>query len=563
METIYARDFGVMPSDSPMMMLHLRSLLDYVKETGDADIVFDEGTYHFYPDFAKEIVLCISNHDEDTIKRVAFDCTGFHDVTIHGNGSAFIFHTEILPFYLHNCKNVSVQDFSVDYARTSYSEGTIIEAEPEKVVFSVDKQKYPYRIKHNRLYFIGDNFEHEITMWLEMDKTRYAPAVGKVDVGFNHIHYGCSVSFEEKEEGVIQAVITDDRELFPSDMEAGNLLIIRHHPRSYPAFYVTDSEDVFFSDISIYHACGMGFIAQFTNHITLQNFNVTFHPAQKRVFTAAADATHFVYCKGLIQIRDCLFENQLDDPVNIHGIYGRIKTVLSETEIIAELVHEQQKGVRLGSSGDRIGFLTPDNMKTYGEAEMDSIEMLNKDYYHITLCQPIQGMKAGDAVENLSFAPDVLIEGCTFRNNRARGLLLTSAGKVVIRNNIFKTPGAAVLIEADASGWFESGAAKDILISGNVFENCAYVKQWGKAPIQVSPQIRKAEEGFYFHKRLVITDNTFTCFDERLIHAANIEEIEFTDNRILPSHAFPAIAGERFVLEHIGKWKENGNCGLL
>jgi len=559
MEIIYAKDFGVLPSAAPEMMLHLRNLLDFAKKTGSVDIEFETGTYHFYPDFAKEIMLCISNHDEDTIKRVAFDCTGFHDVTIHGNGSAFIFHTDILPVYLHNCKNVSLFGFSVDYARPSYSEGTIMKAEPQKVIFSVDKQQYPYMIKHHRLYFIGENFEHEIAMWLEMDQIRYAPAVGKVDVGFNHLHYGCSASFKERKEGIIEAEITDDAELFPPDMEAGNLLIIRHHPRSHPAFYVTDSEDIVCSDISIYHACGMGFIAQFTNNITLQNFNVTFHPARKRVFTAAADATHFVYCKGLIHIRDCLFENQLDDPVNIHGIYGRIKTVLSETGIIAELVHKQQKGVRLGLKGDQLGLLTPDTMKTYAVAEIDSIEMLNRDYCRITLCRPVQGMKLGDAVENLAYVPDVLIEDCTFRNNRARGLLLTSAGKVEVRNNIFRTPGAAVLIEADASNWFESGAAKDIIITENVFENCAYVKQWGKAPIQVSPQTAKVEEDFYFHKKLVITNNTFTCFDERLIYAANIEEIVFTGNRVLHSHAFPAIAGERIVLEHTGKWNEKKN----
>ena len=90
-------------------------------------------------------------------------------------------------------------------------------------------------------------------------------------------------------------------------------------------------------------------------------------------------------------------------------------------------------------------------------------------------------------VENKSYVPDVLIEGCIFRNNRARGLLLTSAGKVVVRNNRFQTPGAAVLIEGDSNYWFESGATRNILIEENEFDNCAYVSGWGMAPVQVSP----------------------------------------------------------------------------
>lgn len=50
----------------------------------------------------------------------------------------------------------------------------------------------------------------------------------------------------------------------------GHVIVLRHHPRSYPAAYVTASKDVTFRDVKIYHCAGMGVIAQFTENITLE-----------------------------------------------------------------------------------------------------------------------------------------------------------------------------------------------------------------------------------------------------------------------------------------------------
>ena len=61
---------------------------------------------------------------------------------------------------------------------------------------------------------------------------------------------------------------------------------------------------------------------------------VTGKPGSGHWFSLAADATHFVYCRGKIEIRNCLFERQLDDAVNINGIYDLVKNVLGKKEIL-------------------------------------------------------------------------------------------------------------------------------------------------------------------------------------------------------------------------------------
>lgn len=187
--------------------------------------------------------------------------------------------------------------------------------------------------------------------------------------------------------------------------------------------------------------------------------------------------------------------------------------------------------------------------------KISALEMLNKDYMLITFEEEIEDLKPGFVVENKSYIPDVLIEGCTFRNNRARGLLLTSAGEVIVRRNQFFTPGAAVLVEGDSNYWFESGATTHILIEENEFTDCAYVPDWGAAPIQVSPSAKVWEDGKRYHQCLEIKNNIFRCFDKRLVWASNLQTLIFEQNVIEKTETFPEISGNAFELDGILEFK--------
>lgn len=556
MKKILASDFGIHPSNDKKSILNVYKMIEYLKEHQETCIVFVEGEYHFYPDYASEKLLCISNHEEDTLKRIAFPLVNLENITFKGEGTHFKFHTEIIPFYLENCRGIQIEGIEIDYARTAYSEGEIVEASEDRVVFSIDKDNYPYEIKHRRIYFQGENFIHELGLCLEIDSTTYGPTYDTKDIYLNEPTYAeLGAVFRELEPGIVEMCLTENKlKQFKTKLTVGNKLILRHHPRSHPAYFVKDSEDVILKDNTIFHAAGMGFIAQHTRNITLDNVQIKVNPDNKRVFTTTADATHFVYCSGKIVIKNCLFENQLDDPVNIHGIYAQITDKLSDTEIIVKLVHFQQLGVRIGKVGDKIGFTNNETMLRYEEAIIEEIKPLNKEYTYIKVKKTLANIELGHVIENLEYIPDVVIQGCTFRNNRARGCLLTSAGDVLVENNYFHIAGAAILVEGDANYWFESGAIQNITIKNNIFDNCAYVSDWGKAPIQVTPVVKKVEVGeTRYHKKMLIADNKFYCFDERLIHASHIEEIIFTNNEITKTNRFPALGHEKFVLNHVNK----------
>lgn len=552
MKQIFVKKCGIVPEDRKENTLQLRKMLQEVQNESDIEIIFEEGTYHFYPDYASEKLLYISNHDEDTIKKVAFDLTGMRKVSILGNHTQFMFHTDIIPFHIDQCEEIKVEGITIDYNRTGYSEGKIVELFEKKMVLEIDRTEYPYRVIHDRVFFEEEKGLSELYCGcLEMDGERNAPVYLGHDISFNRPYaFSYGAKFREAGENLLEIELTEDQK-FLKTSKVGNNLILRHHWRTHPCFYLTNSKDISLKNINVYHCTGMAVIVQFTENITLEKVNICIHPEKKRCFTATADGFHFVYAKGKIHIKDCLLENQLDDPVNIHGIYGRIHKVISKREVLVELVEGMQKGVKLGNEGDVFAVINNVNMMECERAEIKSFEMLNKDYMYVVFGEDMEYLKPGFVVENKSYVPDVLVEGCTFRNNRARGLLLTSAGEVVVRNNHFETPGAAILVEGDSNYWFESGATNHILIENNEFVDCAYVTDWGSAPIQVSPSAEVWEEDRRYHQCLEIKNNTFRCFDKRLVNAMNLKTLIFEQNKTEKTETFPEIPGEALELNGV------------
>lgn len=104
MKQIFVREYGIIPKNRKENAWNLRKMLQAIRNEHDIEIIFEEGTYHFYPDYANEKLLYISNHDEDTIKKVAFDLTGMRRVSILGQNTQFMFHTDIIPFHIDQCE---------------------------------------------------------------------------------------------------------------------------------------------------------------------------------------------------------------------------------------------------------------------------------------------------------------------------------------------------------------------------------------------------------------------------------------------------------------------------
>lgn len=556
-QIVDAASFGIMPDTGEDQALAVYRAIQHCRTIPEAVLWFPPGRYDFWPELAYDGVFTISNHDNDGSRRVAFPLTGMRNFTLDAEGAEFIFHSLIIPFYVEGCQNIRLTGFRVDWEVPMMGQGTVLASEADWFDIAVDNG-YRYRVEDGRMVFLGESWERDVWGLLEFDPLTRATAYGSADQ-WSYDSYG-GLSVEERGPGVIR--YTGNRSArCPVN---GNKMIFRCGLRDHPAIALSRCSDIRVEDVTIYHALGMGVIAQNSRDVSLHRFQVTLRPGTSRVFSTKADATHFVYCSGTVSLTDCLLEYQLDDPCNIHGIYGSIVRLLASDTLLVRLVHGQQQGMEIAEVGESLTFVSGKTLQACGVLELAAVERVNREYMVMVFAGEIPAeIGPGDAVENRGRSADVVIRGCTVRKNRARGLLLTTPGEVLVEDNDISAPGAGIKICGDVNFWFESGATRRIVIRNNRFGDCNYAyPSWGKAVIDIDPVVKNlAPRHGYYHGEVIIEGNSFRTFDRGLVRGHSLERLVFRDNRVEPSGTYPPHGGtvEAVELRACGQAEAGGN----
>ena len=85
-----------------------------------------------------------------------------------------------------------------------------------------------------------------------------------------------------------------------------------------------------------------------------------------------------------------------------------------------------------------------------------------------------------------------------------------------------KTGMPAILVEDDASGWYESGVVRNMTISRNTFIQC------GEAVIQIVPHAPRPEGDV--HRNITITGNTFDLKNGTAIRIRHTGDVKAEKN---------------------------------
>ncbi|MDY3879055.1 right-handed parallel beta-helix repeat-containing protein, partial [Candidatus Cryptobacteroides sp.] len=306
---------------------------------------------------------------------------------------------------------------------------------------------------------------------------------------------------------------------------------------SYPGIALLSSKDIEVKDVHVYRSGAMALIAEYSENITVDGFSTAQHPGSPRMVTASADATHFVDCKGLVLLENCRFESMLDDATNIHGVYMKVDTLLSSNSFAAVFGHFQQEGNHFAEPGDIMRFVDKATLKPVGRGKLISIDRTDRKSYVIETEFDASAVDApsGLAIENISCDASVVIRGCTVRYNRARSLLLSTLGDVLVENCDFKSQMSGINVSGDANFWFESGPTRNIVIRNNRFEDLGIGGNGPMPVLLVDPVLPVLGNDFYYHDKIVFTGNHISTFDSQLVYARSVRSIEVSDNEFIDS----------------------------
>jgi hypothetical protein len=527
--TLDVTAFGARSGDGSDTTPAVRAALEECRRTKARRLVFPTGRYDFWPDRAAEKYLYISNNDEG-LKRIAFPLLGIEDLEIDGQGAQFVFHGYISPIVLENARNITFKDFSIDWARTFHSEGRVLAVGEDSIDLEFPEQ-FPFKVDRGLLVFTGEGKDvYPFGNLLEFNPEKRETAFMARDYYTGPNLLASVIGPRRVRVSVPKITATP-----------GNVLVFGAARRLHPAFTISDSAQIKLTGINLYHCGGMGVIAQRSSDIELDHVQVTPAPSSGRILSITADATHFVNCKGRIVMTDCLFENQMDDATNIHGTYAQVTRRLSSKEVEVKLFNLHQHGFDFILPGVRLEFVHSASLVTYHEAVVRSTTRLNKEFTRVVLDSPLpEELSPGDAVAGVSGYPDVVLRRCTIRGNRARGILLGSRGKILIEDNVFHTPGAAILLEGDARYWFEQAGVRDLVIRRNRFDNCNF-GVWGESIIEVGSGIDESHRAeSRYNRGILIEDNLFRMFDTgRIVRAYSVDDLSIRMNRVESTADYP------------------------
>jgi hypothetical protein len=547
---ISVADFGLKPGTRENAVPYVRQALEACKGKEHPVLVFPEGRYDFWPQHCIERDYFESNTTDVNPKRLAILIDRMDGLTIDGGGSDFVFHDRMQPFTVDNSRHITIRNLTIDWDIPLTAQAVVARTTNEYIELQINAYESPYIIENGKLVFVGEGWKSAWGGTMEFDKDTRIVTPQTGDPGCLQPS-GADYRAEELSTGHVRIHFPYQRK--PA---AGNRLVLRHSERDHAGMFITDSKNVFVENVDMYHNAGLGILSQFSENITFTNVNCIPNERKGRMQAGHDDGFHYSNCKGEVVVKGCTFHALMDDPINVHGTSVRIMERKDDHTLRCKFMHEQSVGLYWARPGESVGFIESESMHTVATGTVKSFTKIDDELFDLSFQEAIpKQIIAGNALENLTWTCNVLITDSYFKSCRARGILMSTPGKVVIRNNIFESSGSAILIAGDANYWYETGAVKDVLITKNVFRAPCMTSmyQFCEGVISIFPEIpRKTDNMPPFHQHIIITDNEFQLFDYPILYALSVDGIEFSNNKLIRSRLYEPFHKRKYGLTFEG-----------
>lgn len=553
--------YGIRPDTGEDMSTRLRKVIEEIRAEYDTTktLVFclDSGRYDFFPDSADRKTYYISNHDQPNPKRVGIALENLRHIVLDGQGSELVFHGEMLPLSLVGSEDCGLRNFHIDFEQPHIGQARVVSNDTSRHEIVLEMEPWvDYSIEKEHLFIDGEG-------WRKMPRSCIAFEPGTRRLVYRTSDVGVPLRGVKADEGRrIRYTEWNNPRLVP-----GTVLALRDVDRPTPGIFLSHNVNTALKNIQVHYAEGMGLLAQLCENIRLDGFSVCLRGNDDpRYFTTQADATHFSQCRGVIDSRGGLYENMMDDAINVHGTYLKLQERIGDSTLVAAYMHDQSYGFDWGFAGDTVHFLASRTMDLLdgenvirqivpdGQASVDGAKR-----FRITFEQPLdEAIRPENSIglENMTRTPSVVFANNVVRHNRARGSLFSTPRKTLVHDNVFDhTSGTAILLCGDCNGWYETGACRDVEIRGNKFVNAlTNMFQFTNAVISIYPEIPDLEhQQTYFHSGIVIEGNEFETFDQPILYAKSVDGLVFRNNTIHTNRDYPAFHWnkQRFLLERV------------
>lgn len=524
MQKIFAADFDIKPGFD--VSEKLIDLFDHIKNIeGEKTVIFEKGEYYIAADRCQKHKLFITNtvseseykeHELPRMQSVAFYLSDIRDLVVDGAGSTWIIDGKITNIAAERCDNLTIKNIEIRHKSPDMHELKVLKKDMFRVDFQADTDS-SIQFAGGKPYFCGTDYRLRAdenaakAFWTglvrqntpnQIKRTQHPlfTAVRYKDLGNNRIraYFPCTARFK-----------------------AGDRFYIYDARRLHAGIFINTCSSVILDHIKQRFNYSLAFVAQSSSNLTVKNCE--FSPGSGPLKIASmADFMQICMCRGKVRVENNLFEGAGDDCVNVHGIHFKIVKT-NNNQVTVRFMHPQSYGFNPLKTGDRIVFVDPQTLLSSGSAVIQSSDLLSPYEIRLTLDTCVHA-KTGMVIEDTDACPDFDFVNNTVNRIITRGILITTRGKVNIKNNHFiSTTMSGVLLSDDAKSWYESGPCRDVTIENNNFDYC------GADVVLIKPENAKYKGAV--HKNIRIKSNCFKKYSGHAVSAKNADSILIKENQ--------------------------------
>lgn len=524
MKTVYAGEFDIRTNED--ITKQLINLFDYLKTVDeDKTVVFEKGTYYIDSEKCKKHMLYItntvgdeefSNDETPHLNAVPFYFSGIDNITFDGGNSVFVIDGKVTNIAMENCKNITLKNIEIRHTHPDMHELKVVRKGIFSVDFEIDRDTQ-YEFVNGKGYFFGKDYRYAIdyrannSWWIGLIRKATPNKIKRV----NHPLFS---ALKIKDLGNRKIRVTyPNTARFKGD-DCYYLFDVR---RQFAGIFVNKCENVRLENVKQRFNYSLALVVQDSENITVDSVEFAPKKDSARKMASVADFIQICMCRGNVSIKNSYFDGAGDDSLNVHGVHFKI-TDICDNQITVRFMHPQTHGYNPLRVGDTIAYINSDTLLEEGTAVIEKSELVNEYEIMLTVSSTDKA-RVGNVIENISACPNLDFENNVMTRIITRGLLITTRGKVNVKNNHFiSTTMSGILLSDDAKSWYESGMCKDVTIENNTFDYC------GQTPILIKP-----ENSVYagtVHKNIKLIGNTFKKYKGYSISAKDTDGIVLKDN---------------------------------
>ena len=492
----------------------------------DKMLFFPPGEYHIHPGACTKRYCYFSNNDEGA-KDIAILLEDLDGFTVSGYGATLIFHGRISPLCAIRCRNLKVEGLSIDFEDSFVSDADLVRREDGIAWFRFAGK---HQVRDGKMVFT-DDFYNNLGGFLQF---------------FPYSRELREIPFDARSVLIAnQNVLWHDGLIGFMDCfgeSKSDAFIVKHELRLCPGLVFDGCENLRLKDVTVHHAAGMGFLIQNSENCEIDGAVV--EPRGRRA-SVSDDALHIADCRGAILVKNCRFSGNLDDTINIHGVFRKLKSRIPGGKMYyLEAGHYQQQGVFNVKAGDVLELRNRQTGEPYNRIEVKSIQPINKAMIKVDLDESELSERfiQGDPALVLGTMADLTILNTHCSPLNGRGILASGLKNLLISGCTIHSAHAGVFISGDHGFWYESGPVEKAVIENNTFDNCDY-SLYGptQEPLAVFPELDKLAEDFYYHDSITVRNNRFRAARRTLISVMSTREVNVSDNEWELDERYPFV----------------------